>query len=255
MLRKMSEGLVGVLLLLGLVFKFLHQPGAGVMMMVSLGGVCLLLIDHVFNGKETKMMSLNTAASLLGVLYVLAVVFKVMHLKGAGIMLVVSMFGLSICLAVKAYCLRKSINAILPALFSITTFFILFKVMYWPKPPYILYGSYFAFALLFPLLMFSKSSKLKQISASLSNSYMLLGGISFVLFLVEILNKATQMGKISLLALNHIMIIDSVLFLAVLYAITKTLKLETDDQNRKLLKTLKGIYAFILVLMSLVSGQ
>ena len=101
----------------------LHYPGAGVMLMVSLGGVCLLLIDHVFNGKERKMMSLNTAASLLGVLYVLAVVFKVMHLKGAGIILVVSMFGLSICLAVKAYCLRKSINAILPALFSITTFY------------------------------------------------------------------------------------------------------------------------------------
>ena len=40
MLRKMSEGLVGVLLLLALVFKFPHQPGAGVMMMVSLGGVC-----------------------------------------------------------------------------------------------------------------------------------------------------------------------------------------------------------------------
>ena len=255
MLRKMSEGLVGVVLLLALVFKFMHYPGAGVMIMVSLGGVCLLLIDHVFNGKERKIMSLNTAASLLGVLYVLAVVFKVMHLKGAGIMLVVSMFGLSICLAVKAYCLRKSINALLPALFSITTLFILFKVMHWPKPPFVLYGSYFAFALLFPLLMLSKASKLKQSSATLSNSYMLLGGLSFVLFLVEVLNKATQMGKISLLALNYIMIIDSALYLAVLYVITKTLKLETDENNRKLLKTLYGIYVFILVLMCLVSGQ
>ena len=127
--------------------------------------------------------------------------------------------------------------------------------MHWPKPPYILYGSYFAFALFFPLLMFLKSSKLKQISASLSNSYMLLGGISFVLFLVEVLNKATQMGKISLLALNYIMIIDSVLFLAVLYTITKTLNLDPDEKNRKLLKSLKGIYIFILVLMCLVSAQ
>ncbi len=255
MLRKISEGLVGVVLLLALVFKFMHYPGSGVLMMVSLGGLCLLLINQTFNGKETKVMSLNSVASLLGVIYVLAVVFKVMHLKGANIMLIVSMFGISICLAVKAYCLRKSINAILPALFSITTFFILFKVMHWPKPPYILYGSYFAFALFFPLLMFLKSSKLKQISASLSNSYMLLGGISFVLFLVEVLNKATQMGKISLLALNYIMIIDSVLFLAVLYTITKTLNLDPDEKNRKLLKSLKGIYIFILVLMCLVSAQ
>ena len=255
MLRKISEGLIAVLLLLALVFKFMHYPGAGVLMMVSLGGLCLLLIDNAFSGKDSKLMSLNTAASLLGVLYILAVMFKVMHLKGAGIMLVVSMLGLSICLAVKAYCLRKSINALLPALFSITTLFILFKVMHWPKPPFVLYGSYFAFALLFPLLMLSKASKLKQSSATLSNSYMLLGGLSFVLFIVEVLNIATQLSRISLLALNYIMIIDSALYLAVLYVITKTLKLETDENNRKLLKTLKGIYVFILVLMCLVSGQ
>ena len=158
-------------------------------------------------------------------------------------------------MAVKAYCLRKSINALLPALFSITTLFILFKVMHWPKPPFVLYGSYFAFALSFPLLMLSKASKLKQSSATLSNSYMLLGGLSFVLFIVEVLNIATQLSRISLLALNYIMIIDSALYLAVLYVITKTLKLETDENNRKLLKTLKGIYVFILVLMCLVSGQ
>jgi len=249
MLRKISEGLVGVVLLLALVFKFMHYPGAGVLMMVSLAGLCLLLIVPLI------ALYLNTVASLLGFLYILAVVFKVMHLKGAGIMLIVSMLGLSMCLAVKAYCLRKSINALLPALFSITTLFILFKVMHWPKPPFVLYGSYFAFALLFPLLMLSKASKLKQSSATLSNSYMLLGGLSFVLFLVEVLNKATQMGKISLLALNYIMIIDSALYLAVLYVITKTLKLETDENNRKLLKTLYGIYVFILVLMCLVSGQ
>jgi hypothetical protein len=255
MLRKISEGLIGVLLLLALVFKFMHYQGAGVLMMVSLGGLCLLLIDHTFSGKDSKLMSLNTAASLLGVLYILAVVFKIMHLKGAGIMLAVSMLGLSICLAVKAYCLRKSINALLPALFSITTLFILFKVMHWPKPPYVLYGSYFAFALLFSLLMLSKASKLKQSSATLSNSYMLLGGLSFILFIVEVLNKATQMEKILLLSVNKIMVINSALFLAVLYVITKTLKLETDENNRKLLKTLKGIYVFILVLMCLVSGQ
>ena len=110
----MSEGLVGVVLLLALVFKFMHYPGAGVLMMVSLTGLCLLLINHSFSAKDSKLMSLNTVASLLGVLFILAVMFKVMHYPGAGIMLIVSMLGLSICLAVKAYCLRKSTNALLP---------------------------------------------------------------------------------------------------------------------------------------------
>ena len=260
MLRKCSNIFVGALLTTGLLFKFMHWPYAGELLYSSLIGIVLLLLDYAIQNRGPKLLSRNLIFTLLGVIYVTGVAFKIWHLPGAGTMLIVSLIGLSIGLAEFAFCLRKSLNALLPALFSITLFFILFRILHWPEPSYVLYGSYFSFALLVPILMFLKGFKLKSSNASLSNHFLLIGSLSLVLFVVEVLVKATAMGKIDCcIELNYLWLIDAYLFCSLVLAISKTLKLQELKQNflddYRLLNCLKGIYLILLVLFALISAN
>ncbi|HIA37265.1 MAG TPA: hypothetical protein EYN89_11190 [Flavobacteriales bacterium] len=259
MLRNISYLLVGAIFTIGLLFKFMHWPGAGAMLITSLGGIAIALLEYAFRNRKSKSLILDIISPLLGVVYVLSVLFKVMHWPGAGIMLVISMIGLSCALAQFAFILRRSVYAILPLLFSITLFFVLFKIMHWPKPPYVLYGSYFAFALLVPVIMFLKGNNYKGSNASLSNHFLLLGTLSLVLFLFEGLNKATQLGKIDLISLNHLMLIDALLFVSLFLAVSKTLRIEQLEEeyenDYQLLKCLNGIYLIVLVLFVLIKAN
>ena len=259
MLRNTLYLIVGAVFAIGVLFKFMHWPGAGEILVVSLSGLSIALMEYAFRNRKSKLLTLDIICPLLGVVYVLGVLFKVMHWPGAGIMLIVSIIGLSFGLAHFAFSIRRSVYAILPLLFSITLFFVLFKILHWPKPPYVMYGSYFAFALLVPVLLFSKGHKLKSSNASLSHHFLLLGTLSLVLFLVEGLNKATQLEKIDLIALNHLMIIDVILFASLVLAISKTLQLEKlkvqFENDYLLLKCLGGIYMIILVLFVLVKAN
>ena len=100
--------------------------------------------------------------------------------------------GLSFTLAEFAFSIRKSVYAILPLLYSITLFFVLFRILHWPEPPYVLYGSYFVFSILAPILLFLRSYKLKNTEPNLSSHFMVLSALSFVLFLVEFKLKLYQ---------------------------------------------------------------
>ena len=257
MLRTVLYGLVGTLLTAGFIFKFMHWPGAAAILIVSLMGMSSALVEYAFRNRNSNLLIRDVVCPLLGVVYVLGVLFKVMHWPGAGIMLIVSIIGLSFGLAHFAFSIRRSVYAILPLLFSITLFFVLFKILHWPKPPYVMYGSYLAFALLVPVFMFSKGSELKSSNVSLSNHYTMLGVLSSVLFVFEGLNKATQLGEIDLIALNHLMLIDVLLFASLFLAVSKTLRIEQLEEeyenDYQLLKCLNGIYLIVLVLFVLVS--
>ncbi len=109
----------------------MHWPGAGEMLITSLIGVIIILLDRVISNLKSKDLIRNIIYTFLGITYVLGIFFKVMHYKGADIMLIVSIIGMSVALAQFAYSLRKSLNALLPLLFSITLFFALFKILHW----------------------------------------------------------------------------------------------------------------------------
>ena len=267
MLRKILKLLVGGTLIIGLLFKFMHWPGAGAMLIASLIGIAIASLEYSICNPISKLLIQdiilpiikNIVYPLLGVFYVLGILFKVMHWPGAGIMLIVSFVGLSFALLQFAFSIRKSINAILPLLFSITLFFALFKILHWPMPPYVTYGSYFAFAILLPILMFSKWHKLKSSNNSLSNHYLLLGSLSFILFIVEGINKATELEKIDWISLNNLWIIAVLLFSSLVLAITKTLKIaelkHKFENDYQLLKCLNCIYMLILVLYVLIDAS
>jgi hypothetical protein len=259
MLRNILYLVVGAVFAIGVLFKFMHWPGAAFILITSLMGMSMALLEYAFRNRNSNVVMLDVVSPILGAIYVLGVMFKVSHWPGANMYLIVSMIGLSIALAHFAFSIRRSVYAILPLLFSITLIFALFKILHWPMPPYVMYGSYLAFAFLVPVLLFSKGHKLKSSNVSLSHHFLLLGTLSLVLFLVEGLNKATQLGKIDLIALNHLMIIDVILFSSLVLAIAKTLQLDNlklqYENDYHLLKCLQGIYMIILVLFVLVKAN
>ncbi len=236
----------------------MYWPYAGELLSASLIGIVLLSLDYAIQNRGPKLLSRNLLLIMLGVIYVAAVLFKTWHLPGAGAMLIVSIIGLSIGLIEFAFCSRKSLNALLPALFSITLFFTLFRILHWPnEPSYVLYGSYFSFALLVPVLMFLKGFKLKSSNTSLSNHFLLIGSLSLVLFVVQVFAKANIMGKIDCgIEYKYLWLIEVYLYCTMVLAISKTLKLQELKQNflndYRLLNCLKGIYLLLLVVIGML---
>ena len=255
MLRNISHLLVGAIFTIGLLFKFMHWPGAGALLITSLGVIAIALLEYAIHNRKSKSLTQNLIYPLLGVVYVLGMLFKMMHWPGANIMLIISIIGLSFALAEFAFSIRKSVHAILPLLYSITLFFVLFRILHWPEPPYVLYGSYFVFTILVPVLLFSRSYKLKNTEPNLSSHFMVLGALSFILFLVEFKLKLYP----EVLGMEKYMhyILDVLLLSGLLLYIRKTLQIEQlklKFQNEyKFLQCLGGIYMIGFLILVLVS--
>jgi hypothetical protein len=257
MLRKSIQALVGTVFLFGMLFKFMHWPGAGPLLLFSIFGMTLLLLDRIIQHRNPKLLSRHNISCLLGVIYICAIAFKVMHLPGAGVMLVVSMVGFTLVLMEFAYSMRKSNYAILPFLFSLTLFFALFKIMHWPMPPYVLYGSYFIFAFLLPVLLFMRGRKLKSSYGDISQHFMALGLLTFVLFLVEA--KLHFYPECWGTEVYELRIVQTLLIAGIILFIQMTPRMalikSTFKNEYRLLKSLQGMYLIVLVMMILLSRQ
>jgi hypothetical protein len=254
MLRKLSHLFVGVTLIVGLLFKFMHWPYAGELEIASLCGITILLFEYAISNRKSKLLSRKMIYPLLGVVYVLSILFKLMHFPGANNMLIVSILGLSFALVEFAFSIRKSIFAILPLLFSITLFFVLFRILHWPEPPYVLYGSYFLFVILVPVLLFFKGSKLKNTESNISRHFMGLSALSFILCVVEFKLKLYPEG-LGMEKYVHYILTALLLSGLILY-IRKTLQIQQlklkFQNDYKLLQCLVGIYMIIFTILILV---
>ena len=255
MLRKISHLLVWAIFTIGLLFKFMHWPGAAPLLITSFGGIAIALLEYAICNRKSKSLTRDLFYLLLGVVYVLGMLFKMMHWPGANTMLFISIIGLSFTLAEFAFSIRRSVHAILPLLYSITLFFVLFRILHWPEPPYVLYGSYFVFIILVPVLLFSRSYKLKNTEPNLSSNFMVLGALSFILCLVEFKLKLYP----EVLGMEKYMhyILDVLLLSGLLFYIRKTLQIEQlklKFQNEyKFLQCLRGIYMIMFLIFVLVS--
>ena len=254
MLRKLSHLFVGVTLIVGLLFKFMHWPYAGELEIASLCGITILLFEYAIRNRKSKLLSRKIIYPLLGVVYVLSILFKLMHFPGANNMLIVSILGLSFALVEFAFSIRKSIFAILPLLFSITLFFVLFRILHWPEPPYVLYGSYFLFLILVPVLLFYRGSKLKKTESNISKHFMGLTALSFILCVVEFKLKLYPEG-LGMEKYVHYILTALLLSGLILY-IRKTLQIQQlklkFQNDYKLLQCLVGIYMIIFTILILV---
>lgn len=258
MIKKIAQPLVGIIFLVGMILKFMHLPGAGIMIFVGLSSAALLLMLELIQVTGESLISqLYKLAVAAGAIYVAAVMFKVMHWPGANIMLIVSMATLGLILVLSALKMRKWYFALLPLLFSVTLVMALFKILHWPRPPYLLYGSYFAFITLLSGVLFYRSQALKTSDGGLSKNYTLIGGLALLLLAVELKIKyyPTLLG----IDVNPMRVAETFVFAGIVAVIHRQLvnkpyspELQKDYQ---MLKTIQGVFLMMLVMMVLVAAN
>ena len=233
----------------------MHYPGAGVLLVSGIFGMVVLLLDRIIQHRAPTFLSRHNISCMLGIIYLLDVAFKVFHLSGTGIMLIVSMIGFTIVLIEFAYSIRQSKYALLPALFSITMLFALFRIMHWPEIPHVLYGSYFIFAIVLPALLFSRGQALKKTHGKLSKSFLMLGLLTLVLLAVEI--KLRVYPEALGIAIYQIRIVQTALVAGIVLSAQKTIQagpiVDKKTHDYQMLRFLQGAYLIMLVMLVLVA--
>ena len=258
MINKIAQPLVGILFLIGMVLKFMHLPGAGITIFVSLSCAAIMLLLTLMQVKGTSLLSQLYKLSIVsGATYVAAVMFKVMHWPGANMMLVVSMATLGLILVLSALKTSKWYYALLSLLFSVTLIMALCKILYWPRPPYLLYGSYFGFLALLTGVFFYRSQSLSNKDTSLSKHYKVLGGLALLSLTATF--KIKYYPELLGIGIHPMRIIETFTFAGIVAVIYKLLNnkpyataLQKDYQ---FLKTTQGIFLIMLVMMVLVAAN
>lgn len=249
MLRNILYLLIGAILFIGLFFKFMHWPGAGPMLSVSLGGMAILLVAHAISKRMSKLWIQHIVLPAFGAAFVLGVLFKIMHWPGENLLFVVSITGISLTFFEGAYRMRKSITAIIPAVFAVTLVFALFKIMHWPTLGVLSILTLVLTASI-PILLFVRGKQLKQTAPSLSIRMMMIAALSLISALIEF----TVVTLRVVLNLTHSLpdIAQVFLSMGILLVIRKVI--QTEDLKAKyqndylLIHCLGAIYIIGLVL-------
>jgi hypothetical protein len=87
-----------IVLFIGIIFKMLHWPGAGIILSISSLAVAVFFITYLFVGTKSLSTGIEKASGISGCiamcLTVIAFLFKVQHWPGAGILIIISLIGL-----------------------------------------------------------------------------------------------------------------------------------------------------------------
>ena len=257
MIKNTSYALTGALLFFGFLFKYMHSEGAGTLLVTGLLGMAILLIAKIIEHRSPLVKRQNIAC-LLGVFYVLGVCFKIIKAPGADMFLILSMVGLSILVAEFALSMRKILHAVLPLLFSVSLFFALFKIMHWPKPDYIMYGSFLAFSAVFPILLFKRAYELKSSSSKEIRSHYLIGGLMATVLLAAEL-KLKLYPDLWGTEVYQLLAAKTLLYGVFVLLLERTRKLNGLSSQFKsdyrMLKGMQGIYLILMVMMVLYKAH
>ena len=258
MINKIAQPLIGIVFLIGMIFKFMHLPGAAIMILASLSAAILFLIPELLQVKSRTLISILYRFTIInGSIYIAAVMFKIMHWPGANFMLVVSMATLGLILVLSSLKTSKWYYALLFLLFSVTLIMALFKILHWPRPPYLLYGSYFGFISLLVVVLFYRGKSISSKDLALSKYYQFIGGLALLSLAVTF--KIKYYPDLFGIGIYPMRILETFTFAAIVTLLYKMLNnkpystiLQKDYQ---FLKTTQGIFLIMLVMMVLVSGN
>ncbi|MEP0369004.1 MAG: hypothetical protein ABJN36_05830 [Cyclobacteriaceae bacterium] len=97
---QISGVISGCLLATATIFKILHLPGAGLLLLTFLVGACITLAAgstrSIYVYREAKGRGAIILATLLIIAFIAGLCFKVLHLPGASALMVAGVLGLSI---------------------------------------------------------------------------------------------------------------------------------------------------------------
>jgi len=256
MINKLAQPLVGILFLIGMVLKFMHLPGAGITIIMSLYCSALLLMFALIQVKGTSLLSwFYKLAIASGAIYVAAVIFKLMHWPGANTMLVVSMATLGLIIVLSALKTNRWYYALLSLLFSVTLIMALCKILYLLRPPYLLYGSYFGYLALLSGVLFYRSQSLSKKDTPLSKHYKALGCIALISLAATF--KIKYYPDLLGIGIQPMRILETFTFAGIVTVIYKLLNNKpystAVQKDYQFLKTTQGIFLIMLVMMVLVA--
>ena len=83
LIRNISHLIVWAIFIIGLLFKFMNWPGAVTLLITSLGAIAIALLEYAIRNRKSKSLTRDLIYPLLGVVYVLSMLFKVMHWPGS----------------------------------------------------------------------------------------------------------------------------------------------------------------------------
>ena len=130
-LKTIAGGFITAILLIGVLFKAMHWPGAGLMIVLGASSLSMYVIlvagivnfslssskkDENIFGSKSKLLSLSTSVVIIGLL------FKIQHWPGAGMMLIVGLTSLALAclLYIYTFIVKKEEILVTPPLFFIT---------------------------------------------------------------------------------------------------------------------------------------
>jgi hypothetical protein len=248
MLRNILYVLVGTILFIGFFFKLMHWPGAGPMLSVSLCGISILSVMYAIRNRKSQLWIQHIIFPVFLNAFALSVLFKIMHWPCASVLLVISMTGISLTFFEGAQRMRKSITAVIPAMFGLSMMLALFKIMHWPSIDLLSFLILFLMASI-PVLLFIRGKQLKQTAPSLSSQMMMVAALTLISALIEFSFVIVRDG----LDLNHSLadFAQVLISLGILIAIGKVIQKENLKSNSQndylLLHCLGGIYLISLI--------
>ncbi len=121
-----------ILFFTGIIFKTMHWPGAGVLMLtgVSIGVLFLIFLlvsglTGLNNGKEKASIVIGAIAMIF---VLIGFAFKIMHWPGAGVMIIIAHIGLfisSVVMFIDALSEKESSKQSIKMIFSFTIFILM----------------------------------------------------------------------------------------------------------------------------------
>ena len=159
------------LMAVGALFKIQHWPGGSIMLTLGFFFLCFFFLPsaiYVLNAEnktDKKHLFMKLSGLISSVIFLLGILFRVMHWPGAGIALAVGLFMLGFIFLPSLIFAKMSddkgegkraayLVGLFAGLFYITGF--LFKIMHWPGAGIIILIGLILFALIFiPLFVFA----------------------------------------------------------------------------------------------------
>ena len=248
MLRNILYVLIVTILFIGLFFKLMHWPGTGPMLSVSLCGISILSLMYAIRNRKSQLWIQHVILPVFLNAFALSVLFKIMQWPLANVLLVISMTGISLTFFEAAQRMRKSITAVIPAMFGLSLILALFKIMNWPSIDLLSFLILFLMASI-PVLLFIRGKQLKQTAPSLSSQMMMVSSLTLISALIEFSVVIVRDG----LVLYHSLadFAQALISLGLLIAIGKVIQkedLKSNSQNDYLLlHCLGGFYIISLI--------
>ena len=237
----------------GLIFKFLHQPGAAMLLVTGYSTIIIAIFEYFIKNFK-RSSTLQFFAPIIAVFFVLGVLFKINQWPYSNEMLLFSIPSLSFVFINYAFKIRKSVHAILPLIFSVFFLMALLRVMHLPEPSYLLYGSYFVFVFLVPIITFLSAKNIIISNKKIGKNFLIISILSIVLSLIEYKMKFYP----DLLGIQGVYnyVLKVVLMTCILLFIGRTLLFKKLKENYKLdhilLQLLGSSYLILMVILGLV---